>query len=161
MKKLFKKSSIATKVKEAFSDISVDIFGYEKMITKNILRHTEHISKNLHIPSERLFIRIFQKEHTLGVFLYDQTKPLQAISTKELCYFFLDQATASMENIHNKMGFSIKKYLKEFADANRMDPERVRIWIHTKDGKVIVRAFDNNQYIKEIPLPSLITFFKP
>ena len=162
MKKLFKrKTSLSLKLKEAINDVAVDIFGYDKMITINIVRHTQDIPKSLDIPSERLFIRIFQKEHSLRIFLYDQAKPLHAINTKELSYFFLDQSIAMMENTQNKIAFGIKKYLKEFADANGIDPESVRIWIHSKDGKVIVRAFDNNEFIKEIPLPSLITYFKP
>ena len=44
--------------------------------------------------------------------------------------------------------------------ANRIDEESVRIWIHLKDDKVQVRAFQNEEFIKQIPLNSLIKYFK-
>ncbi|GAK75675.1 hypothetical protein JCM19296_1267 [Nonlabens ulvanivorans] len=72
----------------------------------------------------------------------------------------MEEQLAQLDNVQNKVAFSIKQYLKEFAEANRIDEESVRIWIHLKDDKVQVRAFQNEEFIKQIPLNSLIKYFK-
>lgn len=158
----FKKTgtSLGNKLKGALTDLSVDVFGYEKLVTKNILNHTNHISRKLNVPKERLYIRIFQKNHIIRAFLYNQEKPMYAIPMEELALFFIDPGTAALVNTQNKMAFSIKKYLKEFAEANKIHEESIRVWINVKESKVIVRAFQNNDFIKEISLSSLIKYFK-
>ncbi|MEQ3664191.1 MULTISPECIES: hypothetical protein [Flavobacteriaceae] len=158
----FKKNdaSLSKKLKGALTDLTVDIFGYEKMVTKTITNRTNYISNRLQIPKDRLYIRIFQKDHIIRSFLYNQSKPVSAIPTQELTYFFMEEQLAQLDNVQNKVAFSIKQYLKEFAEANRIDEESVRIWIHLKDDKVQVRAFQNEEFIKQIPLNSLIKYFK-
>ena len=159
---LFKKNdaSLSKKLKGAITDLSVDIFGYEKMVTKNIISRTDFISKRLQVPRERLYIRIFQKEHKVKSFLYDQNKPLTTIPTEELAYFFMEEQMAKLSNTQNKISHSIKQYLKEFASANSIHEERVRVWIHIKEEKVVVRAFQDEEFIKALPLNSLIKYFK-
>lgn len=155
-----KDTSLGKKLKGALTDLSVDVFGYEKMVTKNIINRTDYISKRLHVPRERLYIRIFQKEHKIKSFLYDQNKPLTAIPTEELAYFFMEEQMAKLSNTQNKISNSIKQYLNEFANANRIHEERVRVWIHIKEEKVVVRAFQDEEFIKAIPLNLLIKYFK-
>ncbi len=152
--------NLSAKLKGALTDLSVDIFGYEKMVSKNIISRTTYISNRIQVPKERLFIRIFQVEHKIKSLLYDKDKPLSTIPTEDLTYFFLDEQTAALGSIKNKIAFSIKQYLKDFAEANRIDDHRVRIWIHVKDEQVHVRAFHNEEFIKQIPLNSLIKYFK-
>ena len=50
----FKKNdaSLSKKLKGALTDLTVDIFGYEKMVTKNITNRTNYISHRLQIPNE-------------------------------------------------------------------------------------------------------------
>jgi len=159
---LFKKNdaSLSKKLNGALTDLSVDIFGYEKMVTKNIINRTDLISKRLRVPRERLYIRIFQKNNKIKSFLYDQSKPLAAIPTEELAYFFIEEPMAKLNNTQNKISHSIKQYLKEFANANRIHEESVRVWIHINEEKVVVRAFQDEEFIKAIPLNSLIKYFK-
>ena len=155
-----KNGALGKKLKGALTDLSVDIFGYEKIVAKNIIHRTTYISKRLEIPRERLYIRIFQKNHVIKSFLYDQNKPITAIPIGELTYFFMEEQLASVGDFQNKVAFSIKQYLKEFADANRINEESARIWIHVKDNKVHVRAFQGEEFIKALPLNSLIKYFK-
>ncbi len=155
-----KGSTLGKKLKGALTDVSVDVFGYEKIVKKNILHRTNYISKRLEIPSERIYIRIFQKDHTIKSFLYNQRKPIARIPTGELTYFFLEEHLAQLGGFQNKVAFSIKKYLKELATANHIEEESVRIIIHVKDNEVYINAFHNEAFIKLIPLKSLIKFFK-
>lgn len=55
MNPLKKKSgALGRKLKGALTDLSVDIFGYEKMVTKNISNRIDYISRRLEIPKEQL-----------------------------------------------------------------------------------------------------------
>ena len=98
----FKKNdaSLSKKLKGALTDLTVDIFGYEKMVTKTITNRTNYISNRLQIPKDRLYIRIFQKDHIIRSFLYNQSKPVSAIPTQELTYFFMEE--------HNWITYRIK-----------------------------------------------------
>ena len=152
--------TLSAKLKGALTDLSVDIFGYEKMVSSNIIKRTNYISERIKVPKERLFVRIFQANHQIKSFLYNRDKPVTAIATEDLAYFFLSNQMADMGSIKNKIAFSIKQYLTDFAEANRIDAHSVRIWIHIKEDRVYVRAFQNEEFIKEIPLNSLIKYFK-
>ncbi len=152
--------TFSQKVKDAVTDLSVDIFGYQKVITKNIISNTAYISTKIKIPKERLFLKIFQKDHIIKAFLFNQSKAIQVIPINELAYFFVDRETAELSRIQNKIAFSIKKYLSDFSAENNIDTDSIDIWIHVKDEKVTIQAFQKDQFIKEIPMGSLIKFFR-
>lgn len=162
MKKTSKNTlnTFSQKIRNAVTDLSVDIFGYQKMVTKNIIKNTEFISNKTKVPKSRLLLKIFQKEHTIKAFLFDQSKAIQAIPTNELAYFFIDRETAELERIQNKIAFSIKKYLNDFAVKNSLNIENIAIWIHVKNDIVIIRAFHDDQFVSEISMGSLIKFFR-
>jgi hypothetical protein len=162
MKRIFKKKNVAltNKLKGAIAEISIDVFGYEKKISQNIISYTEHIATWQQIPVERLYLRIYQQQHKVLSYLYDQDELMKEIPTDELAYFFLEDSIAGLPNVRNKIAFSIKKYLKEFATANHICDQDVQIWLNVKQRVVTVKSFHNENYIKEISLLSLIKYFK-
>ena len=50
--------------------------------------------------------------------------------------------------------------LNDFALKNGLNVENLAVWIHVKNEKVIIDAFDKDQFVKEIPMSSLIKFFR-
>lgn len=157
---LKKSKSLREKLKDAVTDLTVDIFGYQKKISDNIISHTELISKQIMVPKERLFLKIFQKDHSIKAFLFNQSRAIQVVPVKELSHFFMDRDTASLPSIQNKIAFGIKKYLKDFSIENNLDVEVIDIWIHVKGDKVMIQAFNKDQFIKDISISSLIKFFR-
>lgn len=162
MKRIFKKKNAAltNKLKGAIAEISIDVFGYEKKISHNIKTYTQQIATWQQLPVERLYLRIYQEQHKVHSYLYNQDVPLKKIPTDELAYFFLEESIAALPNVRNKIAFSIKKYLKEFATANQICEQDVQIWLNIKQDVVTVKAFHKKTYIKEISLLSLIKYFK-
>jgi hypothetical protein len=152
-------TSFGQKIKDAVKDLSVDIFGYQKLVTNNIIQNTEMISNQIKVPKERLFLKIFQKDHTIKAFLFNQSKAIREIPTKELAYFFIDRQTAELSRIQNKIAFSIKKYLSDFAKTNSLEVEKLSMWIHIKNEKVSIQAFYEDQFLQEVSMGSLIKFF--
>jgi hypothetical protein len=157
---LKKSKSLREKLKDAVTDLTVDIFGYQKKISDNIISHTELISKQIMVPKERLFLKIFQKDHSIKAFLFNQSRAIQVVPVKELSHFFMDRDTASLPSIQNKIAFGIKKYLKDFSIENNLDVEVIDIWIHVKGDKVMIQAFNKDQFIQDISISSLIKFFR-
>ena len=162
MSQLFNKNSarLSRKLKGALTDISVDIFGYEKKISNNIINHTRKIAVREKIIPEQLYVRLFEQNDKLKAFLYRQNRPIRAIAVDELVDFFLDQGASTFLDVQNKITVSIKKYLIEFSEANKIHEENTQIWINVKDDLVTIRAFNNSKFIKEISLSSLIKYFK-
>lgn len=162
MKRIFKKKNAAlgNKLKGAIAEISIDVFGYEKKISQNITSYTERIARRYVIPMERIYLRIYQEEHKVISYLFNQDVVLKNIPTDELSYFFLEDSIAALPNVRNKIAFSIKRYLKEFATANKICEQEVQIWLNVKNEVVTVKAFHKENYIKEISLLSLIKYFK-
>jgi len=156
-----KRASLNDKLKGVLTDLSVDIFGYEKKVTKNILNQIGFISNRINLPKEKLCLQIFQKNNTIKAFLYYQNKPLYVIPVKELSHFFMDKGLASLDEIKNKIELSLKKYIIEFADENVLHREGLCFWIQAKEeAHIKVEAYHNSEFIKEIPLTSLIKYFK-
>ncbi|TGV03584.1 hypothetical protein [Flavivirga rizhaonensis] len=152
--------NISIKLKEALADLSVDIFGYEKKISNNIINHTRKVAAREKIIPEQLYVRLFQQNDKLRAFLYRQNRPIRAIAVDELVDFFLDQGASTFLDVQNKITVSIKEYLKDFSAANKVYKEDTKIWINVKDDLVVIRAFNNSKFIKEISLSSLIKYFK-
>ena len=151
---------LSRKLKGALTDLSVDIFGYEKKISNNIMNHTHKIAVQEKVIIEQLYVRVSQQNDRLRAFLYKQDRPIRAIAINDLVDFFLDQGASHLLDVQNKIATSIKKYLKEFSAANKVHEEDTQIWINVKDGQVAIRAFNNSKFIKEISLSSLIKYFK-
>lgn len=156
-----KRASLNDKLKGVLTDLSVDIFGYEKKVTKNILNQMEFISEKINLPKEKLSLQIFQKDNAIRAFLYYKNKPLYVIPVKELSHFFMDKGLASLESVKEKIELNLKKYIIEFTDENFLYPEGLCFWIHVKESANIqVEAYNNSEFFKEIPLISLIKYFK-
>ncbi|WP_046758019.1 hypothetical protein [Kordia jejudonensis] len=157
---LKKSKSLRQKLKEAVTDLTVDIFGYQKKISDNIISHTGLISKQIMIPKERLFLKVFQKDHIIKAFIFNQSRAIQVVPIKKLAHFFMDRESANIPSFQNKIAFGIKKYLKDFSEENNLDVEAIDVWIHVKDDKIMIQAFSSDQFIQDISISSLIKFFR-
>ncbi len=153
-------SSLSNKLKGAVTDLSIDIFGYEKMITKNIISHTNEYAKRLHLPLENLHLKILQNNGAVRAYLCNKETPLLLIPTEELALFFISPGLGELSDTGNKINSSIMKYLKEFSKKQELEEKSVRIWIRTKGKTVDVFAFEYGDFLETVSLNSLIKFFK-
>lgn len=162
---LFKKSSssLSNKLRETIDDISVDIFGYEKTITKTIRKRTEYHAKKLKIPVEGLHLKIYLKNsnnsHIVKAFLCHNSKAILSISSGELTCFFINEDASYLID-DNKIAHSIKQYFYDFARANKVDEKLISIGIYNREKNIEIHAFNKLDFMKSISLTTLIKYFK-
>lgn len=150
-----KNTAIGEKLKGALTNLSVDVFGYETIISKNIIKHTSFIASKLNKNKSALTIRIFQKKNVLKALLYEWITPISIVSMPELSRFFTQETINSM-----KMEQSIKNYLNDFSDRFELDQERIYIEISTNEKVVTIQAFYDGEFLQRIALNTLIKYFK-
>lgn len=152
--------SLNEKLKDALSNLHVDLFDYEKRVTTNFLNHIALVSEELKIPKECLYLRIRKKDKKIQAFLYHQNKLLQAISMDDLAFYFVDISIAILINSEKKIAKPISTFLEKLSKANRLTEEQVCIWINAQGDTVLVKSFNGDAFIKDISLTALIKHFK-
>lgn len=144
------------KLKEALSNLSIDLFGYEKQVTANFLNYITTVSERLKIPKSCLYIRIRKKDKKIQAFLYHQNQLQQAIPIEDLAFYFVNPNTAVLINIQKRIINPINTYLEKLASTNRLTEEQACIWMNAQNDIVFVKAFNGDTFIKDISLASLI-----
>ncbi|MEO9870393.1 MAG: hypothetical protein ABJQ69_03760 [Ekhidna sp.] len=144
------------------STVSVDLFGYEKNVTKNVIKYFEKVSVEQCAPVSQLFIRIYRESPgTVRVFLHQNGKILKEIPVGELVCFFAGEGISKLLGIELKVIDSVSRYLEEFAKANEMHLDQLCILISYNQKQVEVNAYNRNKHEQDIPLIELVKYFKP
>ncbi|MDH5383020.1 MAG: hypothetical protein OEW75_19365, partial [Cyclobacteriaceae bacterium] len=81
-----KRPDLTRKLQNAVENISVDIFGYEKKITRNVVQYLNKAARDNCIPYEQLFARIIKQNVTVRVFLHHKGRQLKEIPVRELVH---------------------------------------------------------------------------
>ncbi len=155
-----KKLGLKDKLKNAVENISVDIFGYEKKITKNVVQYLNKTAIEQRIPSDQIFARIIKQDVTVRVFIHHRGMQLKEVPVKELATFFAGEGTTELFDIENKVAQSVGKYIDELSKEHEVRDDNLHVRISTSDFKVIVSAYNHLQFIKFIPVKDLVKYFK-
>lgn len=155
-----KRTGLKDKLQNAVESISVDIFGYEKKVSKNVIQYLTKASREERVPIGQLFARILIKGNTVRVYLHHKGKLLKEIPVRELVIFFAGQGTADLFDVESKVADSIKTYMAEFSTLHEIRDDNLQIRISMDESKVIVGAYKHIQYIKDIPVKDLVKHFK-
>ena len=156
-----KRPGLKQKLQSAVENISVDIFGYENKITKNVVQYLNKAARDYKIPYEQLFARIVKQNVTVRVFLHHQGKQLNEIPVKELLRFFAGQEASDLIGMESKVVGSVSKYLDMLSKENEIQLDLLHVRISGSGNKAMVEAYNGHQFAKEIPIKNLVKFFKP
>lgn len=148
------------KLQNAVENISVDVFGYEKKITKNVVQYLNKAARDHSIPYEQLFVRIVKQNVTVRVFLHHNGRQLNEIPVKELVHFFAGQGAADLLGLESKVVESVGKYLDELSKNNEIPLNKLHIRISGSGKKAVVEAYNGHEYAKDIPIKNLVKYFK-
>lgn len=155
-----KPPTITEKIKNYMSNISVDVFGYEKKVTNNIIQYFKKKSSEERIPIHHLFIRIYREGTTVRVFLYRNGKLVKEVPVGDLVCFFAGESTSQILGIELKIIGSVSRYLEEFSKANEIVLELLNVLISCEGKEVAIGAYNKNEHAQDIPLVELIKYFK-
>ena len=156
-----KRPGLTQKLKNAVENISVDVFGYEKKITRNVVQYLNKAARDHSIPYEQLFARIIKQNVTIRVFLHHNGRQLKEIRVKELVHFFAGQEAADLLGMESKVIESVGKYLDELSKDNEIPLKMLHVRISGSGKKAVVEVYNEHQFIRNIPIKDLVKFFKP
>ncbi|MBL4575809.1 MAG: hypothetical protein JKY51_06895 [Opitutaceae bacterium] len=156
-----KRLGLKDKLKNVVDNISVDIFGYEKKVTKNIVQYLNKAAREERVPPQQLFARIVKRDATVRVFLHHRGMQLKEVPVKELAIFFAGKGTTDLFNIESKVAQSVGKYIDELSKLHEVRNDDLQIRISMSNSNVIVGAYNHLDFIKDIPVQDLVKYFKP
>ena len=154
-----KRKPIKARLKDAVENISVDIFGYEKKITKNIIEYLEKAGNEQGILHEHLQARIIRHRDTVRVSLHHNGRELKEVPVKELVNFFAGQG-ADLLGIESKVISGVVGYMDGLSNFHELPKDSLQVFIAAEGSKVVVKAYNETQHIKDIPVKELIKYFK-
>lgn len=155
-----KPASLSQKLKGALTDLSTDIFGYEKKISSNIINRAHHLSDRFHLRMDNIAVVIYQKNDEIRAFLFEKDKPIAILPMEELAYFFVDPHTANLINAKTSIPLNIKRYLKDYASQKMLFEESITIRISVKENKVLIKSYTHCDFVESLSLLSLIKYFR-
>jgi len=155
-----KRPNLMGKLKKAMENISVDIFGLEKKVSRNVINYLTTEALDLGVPVKQLRTRIMEKDDTIKVYLHHQAQLVKEIPLCDLVYFFADEGTAGLFNLEAKTIERIKPYMAQLRERYPVNKENLQIRISTNGNKVIVRAYNDMDYIRDISVKELIKYFR-
>lgn len=154
-----KRPKLGYKLKAALQGIQVDIFGYEKNVTRNIIAYFERLSEETGIASCQIIVRIFMDNDTIRARVHRDGRLVKEISiTKLICLFTSTDATG-LPQLEQKVMSGIRSFITDFAKEHHISSEQLHICILSSDHKVWVKGAYRTRPIADIPLSVLIKHF--
>ncbi len=149
---------ISKKLQAVTRNLSVDVFGYEKKATQNILTYFEHKSQQLQQPKETIIIRVFNELKAIHGCIFIQGKLIQQISMKELISVFVSEETAQMSSMQQNVMRGIQTLITDIASASQIHRQHLHICI-TCSNAPQVNVYHQNKLLKKIAIAKLIKYF--
>lgn len=154
-----KSPRLAAKLKNAVQQIQVDVFGYEPKVTQNIILYFDRLSKETGIPKDRLLLRIFKDLDSIHVGIHHQGRLVKKIPVPALIGLFTDTTPSGYLDLETRVNYKIKAFLEGLATTEGVCLEEVHICMACTPERVGVRAYKGIDYIKDIPLRTIIKHF--
>lgn len=155
-----KKTGIRQRIKSYLEGVTIDPFGHEKSVIKNVVRYLERISEQEGVPLARIFTRISLKGIDLRVYLHHNSKLLKEVPISELVQIFTGKELAEMPGIEKKVVDEAGLYLHDFAVAHNILLNQLNVLISSDGNEVAIEAYNDQKHAKYIPLAELIKHFR-
>ncbi len=153
------KPSLAQKLKKVIGNINVDVFGYEKNVTRNIQSYFDRLAKETGMPKDQIIIRIFRDYGQISVCVHRHGKRIKQIPVSELVTLFTNINPSGLPHLEQKALSGIKDFMLEYCKTHLIHPDNLHICILTAQNQVIVKGVNRTDEIGTIPLTVLIKHF--
>ena len=155
-----KKPGIKQRIKSYLERITIDPFGHEKQVTKNVVRYLENISRQEGVPLAQILTWINLKGVDLRVYLHHNSKLLKEVPVSELVQIFAGKELSEMPGIERKAVDEAGLYLHDFAVANNIRLNQLNMLISSDGNEVAIEAYNDQEHAKYIPFAELIKHFR-
>jgi len=150
---------IKKKIEHYMSAVSIDLFSYEKMVNTNIVAYAQTIAKTHGVSFDQVFVRITKPRLGIRVFLHVNGKFIKELTIIELVEFFLGYKPT--KGLQDKIVASIDAFLKSYVLNSASQTETLQVLISSTNQKAaLIKIFDETDFIEDIPVKTLVHFFK-
>ena len=151
--------SLTQKLRNVLSNIQVDVWGYEKTVTKNIHSYFHRLSGETGIPKDGIIVRIFRDYGQIRVCVHKQGKRIKEIPVSELILLLTNTHPSALPQLQEKVVTGIQKFMMDYCATHLIHPDNLHICILTSGEKVFVKGVNRTDEIGLIPLMVLIKHF--
>ncbi|WP_299243101.1 hypothetical protein [uncultured Aquimarina sp.] len=152
-------TSLTQKLRKAIGNINVDVFGYEKNVTRNIHTYFDRISKETDMPKDQIIVRIFKDYGQIRVCVHKEGKRIKEIPVSELVMLFTNTDPLGLPHLQQKAIDGIQSFMMEYCTTHLIHPSNLHICILTSGDQVFVKGINGTREIGAIPLMTLIKHF--
>ena len=153
---LKKKKGLKAQLRNCIESISIDVFGYEQLVSQHIVRYLESLDLE---PVNRINVRIGCREGRPEARLFYRDECLRTVSTAELVTFFTGQSGEQAQRTSVSVINSIRQYLRSKAEQRKVSPDALTIRVWQPLNKVHVSLYVEDQYREDLLLKTLIKHF--
>ncbi|MDN5201160.1 hypothetical protein QQ008_07300 [Fulvivirgaceae bacterium BMA10] len=148
---------IKGKLKEYMESVTIDVFGYEKIVDKSVQNFALETA-NIHgISPNKIFVRIIKPSEVLRVFLHAGGRQIKELTILELVHFFVGN---SNPKTGSKVAESVSRFLEGYANQKLIKVSQLQILISSSPKGSLVKSFNEQSFMEYIPVKFLIKYFK-
>ncbi len=150
---------IKKKLQAYMETVTIDLFGYEKIVNKSVRTYAEKIANEQGVNAKQVYVRII-KPAELRVFLHVSGKLLKELTIRELVHFFVGPGALKSSHTESKVVSSVSKFFSDYSKKKHFDVDKVQVLISSNAEGALVKSFYEQSFIEEIPVKFLIKYFK-
>ena len=154
-----KRKSLKDRLKNVADDLTADVFGYEKKVTKNVIDFLSKIEQTEHVLLDNLFVAMKLKGPQIKVRLYHQTQLLRPVSIQELVVFFAGEDAFHL-GMEKKIVSPVGDFMRELALKHGITEEMLQVVLFVRDDQLIVKVYEGINYLQHLTIKELVKQFK-
>ena len=128
-------------------------------ITENVRLFLQQESILHCTPIELLYARIGLANDTLEGCIVAHGKQVRSVSLEELVKFLSGNAALLIPGIRRRIRSSVSFFMVEWCASESLESEKINFHIAYRANQVVVEAFLNRVYIKDVAVEDLINYF--
>lgn len=153
-----KKTGIGNRIRNYMKNVTVDVFGYEKIVTDNITNYFKEVAEKYDVEPSSINVRICKKPN-LTAHVYNGNVIAEIATTPELINFFMGKGSNELFDLEKKVETNVSNYLSDYAAVTGIQANNVVINISKPAQEVMVIAYHNSRFIEVLELSGLIKYF--
>jgi len=152
--------NLKERLKGYIEKASIDLFGLEKMVDKNVKGYFQFLSQKHNAGPDELYVRIMPHTTTVKVLLYHNRTFIRELAVWELAAFFAGPHPLEGKGGEIKTVRSVLEFFRDYAEQRELGPDHLQAFISSCNDKTIVRLFNQDMYLGTVPMNKLIKYFK-
>lgn len=149
--------NLKDKVLNYMESVVIDVWDYESLIHESVKKYIQQVARDYTVGEDEVYIRI-TKPKEIKVYLHIQARLVRELSVRELVVFFTGcEPTQQLE--HQVTAFT-DAFIADCKQHPRAISGKTQILISCLHTTTLVRVFDDQNFLKHVPVKALLAFFK-